>query len=62
MLSSELTVLETMTCEKMMVITSYFKDELQLIAIAIDLCTVERYYSKKNGNQSVALLIMRFRR
>ena len=43
MLISKLTALETKMCGKMMVITSYFKDELQLIAIAID----QRYCPKK---------------
>ena len=61
MLSSKLTALETTMCGKMMVITSYFKDEFQLIAIAIDLCTVERYSPKKR-NQSVALLLMKLQR
>ena len=42
-----MTALETTMCGKMMVITYYFKDEMQLIAIAIDLCTVERYSPKK---------------
>ena len=51
MLSSKLIALETTMCGKMMVITSYFKDEFQLIAIAIDLCTVERYFPKKTKSE-----------
>ena len=51
MLSSKLTALETTMCGKMMVNTSYFKYEFQLIAIAIDLCTVERYSPKKTKSE-----------
>ena len=47
MLSSKLTALETTMCDKMLVITSYFKNEFQLIAIAIDLCTLPRYSPQK---------------
>ena len=52
MLSSKLTALETTMCDKMLVITSYFKNEFQLIAIAIDLCTLPRYSPQKNPPKS----------
>ena len=52
MLSSKLTALETTMCGKMMAVISYFKDEFQLIAISIDLCTVERYSPKKKSEHS----------
>ena len=61
MLSSKPTALETKMCGKMMVITSYFKDELHSLKKynnasnwSIPNCTVKRE-SPRNRNQRVAL-------